>query len=307
MRHDNIYTIGGDVKTGIGFVHYLDTSYPNPTTMEGTIAFNTGETTDNCPETAYCSWRKDFNRTDDPLGKDAEKLTKASNGSDSSVCYKLVASGDYKKEYYVGDALDLSGIQLTAYWTGGKTTDVALKDVTISGYNKNEAGTQYVRLTYKEVNCLITITVIPRSSKITVSVSIYGDSKHGASGGVHGLAMGGLSLWANEPDIEADTTETVWDVLKRVFSKHSMALSIILSSFGGLPVLARGIISLILSHWVSVSSYRFAVISPPLCFFLYSTTFLDFVQFMYGVWIFRYTLILSERKIFDFITFVCNN
>lgn len=221
---NNIYTIGGDVKTGIGFVHYLDTSYPNPTTMEGTIAFNTGETTDNCPETAYCSWRKDFNRTDDPLGKDAEKLTKASNGSDSSVCYKLVASGDYKKEYYVGDALDLSGIQLTAYWTSSKTTDVALKDVTISGYNKDEAGTQYVRLTYKEVNCLITVTVIPRSSKITVSVSIYGDSKHGASGGVHGLAMGGLSLWASEHNMEADTSETVWDVLKRVFSKYSMSV-----------------------------------------------------------------------------------
>lgn len=166
---NNVYTIGGDVKTGIGFVHYLDTSYPNPTTMEGTIAFNTGETTDNCPETAYCSWRKDFNRTDDPLGKDAEKLTKASNGSDSSVCYKLVASGDYKKEYYVGDALDLSGIQLAAYWTSGKTTDVALKDVTISGYNKDEAGTQYVRLTYKEVNCLITVTVIPRSSKSRIA------------------------------------------------------------------------------------------------------------------------------------------
>ena len=249
---NNVYTIGGDVKTGIGFVHYLDTSYPNPTTMEGTIAFNTGETTDNCPETAYCSWRKDFNRTDDPLGKDAEKLTKASNGSDSSVCYKLVASGDYKKEYYVGDALDLSGIQLTAYWTSGKTTDVALKDVTISGYNKDEAGTQYVRLTYKEVNCLITVTVIPRSSKITVSVSIYGDSKHGASGGVHGLAMGGLSLWASEPNMEADTTETVWDVLKRVFSKHSMSVdasdnnqynTIYISSINGLGEFDNGKLS----------------------------------------------------------------
>jgi len=177
---------------------------------------------------------------------------KASNGSDSSVCYKLVASGDYKKEYYVGDALDLSGIQLTAYWTSGKTTDVALKDVTISGYNKDEAGTQYVRLTYKEVNCLITVTVIPRSSKITVSVSIYGDSKHGASGGVHGLAMGGLSLWASEPNMEADTTETVWDVLKRVFSKHSMSVdasdnnqynTIYISSINGLGEFDNGKLS----------------------------------------------------------------
>ena len=59
--------------------------------------------------------------------------------------------------------------------------------------------------------------------------------------------------------------------------------SIILSSFGGLPVLARGIRSLILSHWVSVSSYRFAAIRSPLCFFFYSTAFLDFVQFIYEV------------------------
>ena len=36
------------------------------------------------------------------------------------------------------------------------------------------------------------------------------------------------------------------------------ALTIKRSSFGGLPVLARGIISLICSHCVSLSSYRFA-------------------------------------------------
>ena len=36
--------------------------------------------------------------------------------------------------------------------------------------------------------------------------------------------MGGLSLWASEHNMEADTSETVWDVLKRVFSKYSMSV-----------------------------------------------------------------------------------
>lgn len=104
-----------------------------------------------------------------------------------------------------------------------KANEVDLSDVEISGYDKNESGKQTVFLTYKTAACEISIVVIPKSTKITVSVSIYGDSKHGASGGVHGLAMGGLSLWASEPNMEADTTETVWDVLKRVFSKHSIS------------------------------------------------------------------------------------
>ena len=61
-----------------------------------------------------------------------------------------------------------------------------------------------------------------------------------------------------------------------LLASQSIALSIILLSFGGLPVLARGIRSLILSHWVSVSSYRLAAIRSPLCFFFYSTAFLEF-------------------------------
>ena len=68
-----------------------------------------------------------------------------------------------------------------------------------------------------------------------------------------------------------------------LLASQSIALSIILSSFGGLPVLARGISSLILPHWVSVNSYRFAAVRSPLCFSFYSTVFLDFVQFIYEV------------------------
>lgn len=220
----NTYSAGGDVKSGIGFVHYVDTNYKNPTHPSGTIVFNTETDVSGAPAVNGCIWQKNHNRTDDPLGKDADKLARAIGGDAEAVCYKLVASGQYKTQYAVGEDLDLNGIKLTAYWTDGKTSQVDLSDVEISGYDKNESGKQTVFLTYKTAACEISIVVIPKSTKITVSVSIYGDSKHGASGGVHGLAMGGLSLWASEPNMEADTTETVWDVLKRVFSKHSMSV-----------------------------------------------------------------------------------
>ena len=64
--------------------------------------------------------------------------------------------------------------------------------------------------------------------------------------------MGGLSLWASEPNMEADTTETVWDVLKRVFSKHSMSVdasdnnqynTIYISSINGLGEFDNGKLS----------------------------------------------------------------
>lgn len=220
----NAYSVGGDVKSGIGFVHYLDTNYKNPTHPSGTLVFNTETDVSGAPAVKGCDWQKKHNRTDDPLGKDADKLARAIGGDAEPICYKLVASGQYKTQYSVGEDLNLNGIKLTAYWTDGKASQVDLSDVEISGYDKNESGKQTVFLAYKAATCEISIVVIPKSTKITVSVTIKGDSKHGASGGVHGLAMGGLSLWASEPNMEADTSETVWDVLKRVFSKHSMSV-----------------------------------------------------------------------------------
>lgn len=220
----NAYSVGGDVKSGIGFVHYLDTNYKNPTHPNGTLVFNTETDVSGAPAVNGCDWQKKHNRTDDPLGKDADKLARAIGGDAEPICYKLVASGQYKTQYSVGEDLNLNGIKLTAYWTGGKVSQVDLSDVEISGYDKNESGKQTVFLAYKAATCEISIVVIPKSTKITVSVTIKGDSKHGASGGVHGLAMGGLSLWASEPNMEADTSETVWDVLKRVFSKYSMSV-----------------------------------------------------------------------------------
>ena len=232
-RYDNIsantYSAGCGADRGIGFVKYLDTSYANPIKMNGTIVFNTANGTSGCPAVEGCAWRANHNRTDDPLGKDADKLCKKIGGSSADpICYELTVSGSYKTEYNLGEELNLNGIKLTATWTNGTTSTLSLGDVTIEGYDKNTVGNQTISLSYGAAVTYITVTVKPVSTKITVSVTIRGDSHHKdptSNGGPHGLARGGLTTWASESNVEADTSETVWDVLQRVAQKHNITFT----------------------------------------------------------------------------------
>ena len=213
---------------GVGYVKYIDTSYKNPKLMDGTVAFNTGKTTVGLPDVQWNTWKEGLNRDDDPLGVDAENLARKIGGSSQPACIELTVSGNYKTEYDFGENLDLTGIILTASWDDGTTSTVSLDDVKVSGYNKNETGEQTVILTYGAAKAYITVHVTPVSSKITVSVTIRGDSHHKdptSNGGPHGLARGGLTTWASESNVEADTAETVWDVLKRVAAKHNITLT----------------------------------------------------------------------------------
>ena len=210
---------------GVGYVKYIDTSYKNPKLMDGTVAFNTGKTTVGLPDVQWNTWKEGLNRDDDPLGVDAENLARKIGGSSQPTCIELTVSGSYKTEYDFGENLDLTGIILTASWDDGTTSTMSLDDVKISGYDKNKTGEQTVILTYGAAKAYITVRVTPKSSKITVNVSILGDKKHGSTSAPHGLARGGLTTWASESNVEADTSETVWDVLKRVAAKHNITLT----------------------------------------------------------------------------------
>ncbi len=70
----NVYAADCGAKKGIGAVAYVDTSYENPTQADGVLYFNTAEGTSACPKVKWCDWKPNHNRTDDPLGADAEKL-----------------------------------------------------------------------------------------------------------------------------------------------------------------------------------------------------------------------------------------
>lgn len=195
----------------------------------------------------------DKNRNDDPMGKDKDKLGKACTEkemTDKSVVQQLNAgedslknwiqdekspalskkvvmtglqiSGDYETAFDYGKELDLTGMIVTVKYSNGTTKTIDLKDVTVTGYDKNTSGSQIITLTYKSVSAELTVTVKPQSSEITVNVKVLGDSVHGAAGGTHGLTMGGLTTWAEEKNFSAKTDESVWDVLQRVFEKHGI-------------------------------------------------------------------------------------
>ena len=69
---NNYYLEGCGAERGLGFVQYVDTSAEHET-ESGAIYFNTGE---GLPDIDGVT-KENLNRTDDPLGKDAGKVARA--------------------------------------------------------------------------------------------------------------------------------------------------------------------------------------------------------------------------------------
>ena len=72
----NTFAYGCGTDKGIGGVWIVDTSCANPTPADGTLYVNTEDGVDECPEVTGCAWKAAHNRTDDPLGADADALCK---------------------------------------------------------------------------------------------------------------------------------------------------------------------------------------------------------------------------------------
>ena len=146
--------------------------------------------------------------------------------SDKAVAMSLEASGNYKTTYTMGDALDLTGITLTAKWSDGTTSGVALNDpeLKITGFDTNTRGQQTVTLSYGAAKAEITVTVLlPVGKNITVTFSLLGDSVHGNSGDKHTLADGNLEKWIDGVTVTVGNNATVLDVItKALGSKYSI-------------------------------------------------------------------------------------
>ena len=177
-------------------------------------------------------FKVDLNRTDDPLGADAESLCRPVEPEDPDVPPEpeepkpvdLTVSGSYKTTYAVGDSLDTSGMVFTVSWSDGTKTTADASEITLTGFDSSKAGDCTVRAAYGDVSTAFTVTVEPPSSKIRVTVAVYGDYRHDSDsdGKKHGLAMGGLTTWVAPSAWDADTSETVWDVLQRIFAARGI-------------------------------------------------------------------------------------
>ncbi len=212
-----------NTEWGIGGASYIDTSHASPTPVTGTTYVNS--------ETAVPGisgmTRTAHNRTDDPLGADAEKLarcldTEKPEEPGKPTLSSLTVSGNYKIRYNQGEPLDLTGAVFTAAWSDGTTTSPKLSEVTVTGYDAQKSGTQLLTAAYGGKTCTITVNVIaaPVATTITVTFSMLGDSAHGENGSVHTLKNGGLSTWISATQYTMNSGATVLDLLAKACSNN---------------------------------------------------------------------------------------
>ena len=199
---------------------------------------------------------ENYGREDDPLGADADKLTKVmekeafSDGtvkdllnlnefsfhnwiqeedypvhSDETIAYKLEVSGEYKTEFLLGEELDLSGIELTASLSDGTVKDLSLEEVSITGYDNTKQGKQTLLISYGAATAELTVSVLkPENEEITITFTVLGDDLHDSSedGAVHTLTDGNLTTWVEEKEYTVSANDTVKDVLEMILTENGM-------------------------------------------------------------------------------------
>lgn len=219
LIENNYYAENCGAEKGIGFIKYVDTSCESHETESGAIYFNTAN---GLPGITGVS-TKELNRTDDPLGADKDKLCFSKKRTEAYV-KSIAVSGTYKTEYLTDEKFDATGIIVTATWSNGDVTTPAISEVTFTGFNSSEPGDVTITAQYRDSSTTFVLHIKPKSSVITVKVSVLGDTNHGDNGSAHGLKMGGLTPWVPEMSVEANTDETVWDVIQRVAQSKNLKI-----------------------------------------------------------------------------------
>ena len=137
----------------------------------------------------------------------------------------LEISGDYKKEYDLGEELDLSGATITVTMSDGTKAHPEWKELTFVGYNPNKIGSQMLQVKYGAVETTITVAVFPPAGKIAVTFSLLGDTVHDSDtdGQVHTLSKGNLQTWIPETQMVVDGRATVKTVLEAALAANNMS------------------------------------------------------------------------------------
>ena len=151
-----------------------------------------------------------------------------------STITSLELSGNYKTEYYLGEELDLTGMEITAVYSDGKITKPTLNDVSITGYDKNKREYQTVTVSYggayAEFRVVVKKPATPNApNTITVYFKLMGDDNHNwaddyipEEGEAHTLQYGGLKTWISNAAYTVDQNATVADLLDIVAEKHGV-------------------------------------------------------------------------------------
>ncbi len=252
---ENNYYYDSSSSEGIGKITYIDTNSPNHETESGARYFDTSKEI-NGQGAPGGVIKRNHNRTDDPAGADKEKLAAGvsekqmksgeitdalNNGEGSFKNWKqgeaspilnikitevrLELSGEFKNSYKLGEELDLSGAEIKVIYSDGSEKNVDWTSLKIEGYDKNKRGVQQIKLSYGAASATIDVTVIKdEASKITVYLSVFGDSPHGEGDDKHTLAGGNLTAWMGKTAYEVDANATVLDVITLAAEQNGMVI-----------------------------------------------------------------------------------
>ena len=193
---NNYYLENSGVEKGIGGIRLVDTNHSSPAN---------GANYANSSVFGHGLGKDNHNRTDDPLGTNADDLTKSVNAVYMSgteivtalntgegswknweqgthpvhdvnaavITSKLIVEGDFKTIYYTSESFDTTGMTITAQKTDGTTQTLNTDAVTFEGFDSSKTGAQVITAKYDGVQALFTVSVIAN----------YGTGNTGGSGG----------------------------------------------------------------------------------------------------------------------------
>ena len=221
----NNYYLADKATIGIGGVGRIETLHPSPADNASVQYSQLG-----------------YPRNDDPLDKNADDLTRsvtademsnkvsdwlnAGEGSlanwngegshpvhDTSIVTvsSITLGGNYKTQYYVGDAVDYSNLGIIVSYSDGNTEQLTSSNsgVAITGLDTSEQGEKTVTVSYKGVRATYTVFVLPRvptgnvtpsADTIDVTFKIVGSTKSSQD----------VDLTGNNPDGYYGAKYTIW-------------------------------------------------------------------------------------------------
>ncbi|MDR2089506.1 MAG: S-layer homology domain-containing protein [Clostridiales Family XIII bacterium] len=159
--------------------------------------------------------------------------------SGSPVITGLEISGTYKTAYYIGDALDLSGMVFTAVWSNGDRTGIDPADVTVTGYDNTARAVQTLTAAYRNATAAFTVTVLkkpgeggdagaPANDTIDVYFTLLGAPVHDseADGIFYLKKNNNLETWISRKSYTVNLNAKVLDVFDRALAEAGLSYKI---------------------------------------------------------------------------------
>ncbi|MGC2872036.1 DUF4430 domain-containing protein [Ihubacter sp. mB4P-1] len=199
-----------------------------------------------------------YYRDDDPLGVDAEKLTKKANAtqlSDGSITKALNegrdSSGNWEQgkntpvrgnrnyviaislsggtsKFTTNDTFSTEGMEASLIYCDGTEEAVDISEVKFSGYDLSKTGYQTVTAEYKNYTIVYEIEVRQglkpgeEEKTITVKFKLVGDKVHGAEE-THTMRDQNLITWIDTEEYVVPANSYVIDVFATALEKHGFS------------------------------------------------------------------------------------